>query len=60
MTQNQFIKSLYHLFSALLILFIAFRVNNLHSFFKGMLIFVAIFHIYDVWWFFNNDGNAPI
>jgi hypothetical protein len=60
MTQNQIIKSLYHLFAALLLLFIALRVNNIHSILKGMVIFVSIFHIYDVWWFFTHDGSAPI
>jgi hypothetical protein len=60
MTNNQIVKSAYHLFSALLLLFVVFFVKNIHSILKGMLIFVSIIHIYDVWWFFNFDGNAPI
>jgi hypothetical protein len=60
MTPNQIVKSVYHLFAALLLLFVAFRVKNMQSILKGLLIFVSISHIYDVWWFFNHDGNAPI
>jgi len=60
MTQNQIVKSLYHLLAALLILFIALRVKNIHITVKILLIAISIFHFYDVWWFFKNDGNAPI
>jgi len=60
MTQNQILKSVYHLFATFLLLFVVFRVKNVNFILKGMLIFVAIFHMYDVWWFFNEDGNAPI
>jgi len=60
MNQNQIFKSSYHLLAALLLLYIAFNVMKLHIVFKVLLVLVAIFHLYDVWWFYNNDGNAPI
>jgi hypothetical protein len=60
MTPNQIVKSAYHFFAAVLLLFVAFRVKNLQYILKGLLIFVSVFHMYDVWWFLNDDGNAPI
>ena len=60
MTKNQIIKSAYHLLAALLLLFLVWTVKNIHISIKILVIAISIFHFYDVWWFFKNDGNAPI
>ena len=60
MTSNQIFKSSYHLFAAILLLYIVFYFTKLNIFLKVLLFLVAFFHLYDVWWFYNNDGNAPI
>lgn len=59
MNQNQIIKSSYHGLTFLFLLYLAItlKVNTL---IKLLLIFIAIFHAYDTYWFFNNTGNAPI
>lgn len=60
MSNNQIIKSIYHLIVAILLLFITFTIKNIHIVLKGMLVIAAIFHIYDVWWFLHYDKDAPI
>ena len=60
MNQNQIFKSSYHLLAALLLIYIVFNFIKLHVFLKVMLLIVIVSHLYDVWWFYNNDGNAPI
>jgi hypothetical protein len=60
MNQNQIFKSSYHLIAALLLLFIIFNESKLHIIIKILLAIVTFCHLYDVWWFYNNDGNAPI
>jgi hypothetical protein len=57
---NQIIKSSYHLFASLFLFYLAFFIKNLSIIIKIILVFIALFHLYDTWWFFNNDGNAPI
>ncbi len=60
MTPNQIFKSSYHLLASLLLFYIIFNIIKLHIVLKVMLVIVAVSHLYDVWWFYNNDGNAPI
>ena len=61
MNSNQIIKTTYHLFATLFLLYIAFYTIKLHIIIKIILIFLAIFHLYDTWWFFTHEkGNAPI
>jgi len=60
MNQNQIIKSSYHLFATLFLLYLVFFIKNMPLFCKIILLLLAIFHLYDTWWFFNNTGNAPI
>jgi len=61
MNTNQIIKTSYHLFATLFLIFLAFYIKNLNLLIKIILIFLAIFHLYDTWWFLNNEkGNAPI
>lgn len=61
MNSNQIIKTSYHLFATIFLLYLAFYIKNLNLFIKFILIFLAIFHLYDTWWFLNNEkGNAPI
>ena len=54
------VKSSYHFLAAFLILYIIFKIIKSHFILKSLLFLIAVFHLYDVWWFLNNDGNAPI
>jgi hypothetical protein len=59
MNSNQIIKTSYHLFATLFLIYLVFYIKNLYI--RIILIFLAIFHLYDTWWFLNNEkGNAPI
>ena len=59
MNQNQIIKTSYHLFATIFLLYLAIKSDNLII--RLILIFLAIFHLYDTYWFLNNSkGNAPI
>lgn len=60
MNQNQIIKSSYHLFATLFLLYLAFFIKSIPLFCKIILLLLVVFHLYDTWWFFNNTGNAPI
>ena len=60
MNQNQIIKSSYHLFATLFLLYLIFFIKNIPLLCKIILLLLSIFHLYDTWWFFNNSGNAPI
>lgn len=59
MTPNQIIKSLYHAFAFIILFYIAFNVK-LPNYQKYTLLFIGIFHAYDMYWFFNNTSDAPI
>jgi hypothetical protein len=59
MNLNQIIKTSYHLFATFFLLFLIFYIKN--KYIRIILLFLAIFHLYDTWWFLNNEkGNAPI
>lgn len=59
MNTNQIIKTSYHLFATLFLLFLVYYIKNIYI--RIILIFLAIFHLYDTWWFcLNEKGNAPI
>ena len=60
MSKNQIIKTSYHFFCFVFLLSIALLLKNINIIIKILLIFISIFHLYDTWWFLNNDGNAPI
>jgi hypothetical protein len=60
MNQNQIIKTSYHLFATLFLLYLVIYIKSLNNICKVILVFLAIFHLYDTWWFLNNEGNAPI
>lgn len=60
MNQNQIVKTSYHLFATLFLLYLVFFIKEIPMICKIILIFLAIFHLYDTWWFFYNSGNAPI
>lgn len=57
-SNNQIIKFSYHLFASLFLLYLSFK--NLNIIFKIILIILSLIHLYDCWWFYNNDGSAPI
>jgi len=59
MTQNQIIKFSYHFLVAIFLLYVIFTQDlNIHII--SIFVFIIIFHLYDSWWFYNNDGFAPI
>ena len=58
MNQNKIIKTSYHFLATIFLLYLAFTLKNIYI--RLVLIFLAIFHLYDTWWFLNNEGNAPI
>ena len=59
MNLNQIVKTSYHLFATLFLVFLIFYIQN--KYIRFILLFLAIFHLYDTWWFLNNEkGNAPI
>jgi hypothetical protein len=59
-SNNQIIKSSYHLFVSLFLIYLIFFIKNLSLTIKIIITFISLFHLYDTWWFLNNDGNAPI
>ena len=68
MLMNKIIKSTYHTFALIIILFVAILLmkykcitnKRLNLIISISLILIAIFHAYDVWWFYNKEGPAPI
>lgn len=60
LSQNQIIKSTYHLFATIFLLYLAFFIKYNNRIIPSILFLLAFFHAYDTWWFFTNDGNAPI
>jgi len=58
MDQNKFIKTSYHLFATLFLVYLAFNFDNIGI--QLLILFLAIFHFYDVYWFMSCEGNAPI
>jgi len=59
-SNNQIIKFSYHLFVAIILLYLAFNVVNIHLILKLLLVIFALIHLYDCWWFYNHHKNAPI
>jgi hypothetical protein len=57
---NKVIKTSYHFFATIFLLYLAKNLQNYHIFFNITLIFLSIFHLYDTWWFLNYDKDAPI
>jgi hypothetical protein len=58
-SQNQIIKGSYHLFASIFLFYLLF-LKNINITIKIILLVLIIFHLYDSFWFYNNDGNAPI
>jgi len=56
---NKIIKFFYHLFTALF-LFNLSQINEISQQTKYILYIISIFHLYDTYWFYNYDTNAPI
>lgn len=54
------IKFSYHLFCFLFLLYIALFLLPSYKYIQYGLFFIAFTHLYDSWWFYNNNGNAPI
>jgi TRAP-type mannitol/chloroaromatic compound transport system permease small subunit len=60
MNTNKIIKTSYHLFASLFLLFLVYSLDEYNVIIRILLLLIAIFHIYDTWWFLHNEGNAPI
>ena len=68
MNANKIIKSTYHSFALLILLFVAitflcrpyFTNKRINIFIIVSLVLIALFHAYDVWWFYYKEGPAPI
>ena len=58
MNKNKMIKIFYHLFAAIILLYLAQKQTT--KYLTYSLLFISLFHFYDTIWFFNNEGNAPI
>lgn len=56
---NKVVKFSYHLFTAIF-LFNLTKLNNITQLNKNILYMISLFHLYDTWWFYMNDSNAPI
>jgi hypothetical protein len=60
MNNNKIIKFSYHLISFLFLLYLSFFLKNISLFIRFGLLFISVFHLYDTWWFYKYDANAPI
>ena len=56
---NKVIKFSYHLFTAIF-LFNLTQLNNMSEINKYILCIISLFHLYDTYWFYKYDKNAPI
>lgn len=59
LSTNKIIKFSYHLF-ATLFLFNLTKLNEISQQTKYILYIISIFHLYDTYWFYTYDKNAPI
>ena len=59
LSTNKIIKFSYHLFTALF-LFNLTKLNGISQQSKYILYIISIFHLYDTYWFYKYDTNAPI
>jgi hypothetical protein len=58
---NQIVKIAFHLFAFGLMLYLATnKAFRLPVPARIALVAISLAHAYDTWWFFNQDGNAPI
>ena len=55
LTNNQIIKSSYHLSASVFLLSFGFCSNFNDITIKIILIVLGVIHLYDTLWFFNND-----
>ena len=51
---------LYHLFVALFLLGCALCIQHIPFIIRIILLFIAIIHLYDCWWFYAYDKDANI
>ncbi len=59
LTTNKIIKFSYHLFTAIF-LYNLTKLNNIPEKSKYILYIICMFHLYDTYWFYKYDKNAPI
>jgi hypothetical protein len=57
---NKLIKLIYHLFSFIFLSYLSIYLKFVSWTIRIGLLFIALFHLYDTWWFYNFDKNAPI
>ena len=56
---NKIIKFSYHLFTAIF-LYNLTNNNSISQQYKYILYIISLFHLYDTYWFYNYESNAPI
>jgi len=54
------VKIVYHALACLLLVHVAVVLARRRLLVACCLIAIAVFHAYDVWWFFNQKDPAPI
>ena len=57
-TTNRIVKTTYHFIAFCFLIYLAIIMKQVLL--KIPLIFFALFHLYDTWWFLTHEGNAPI
>lgn len=57
---NRIVKFVYHFIAFLFLVYLAYYVKDLSVYGRSGLVFIAAFHLYDTWWFYEYTVNAPI
>lgn len=57
---TRIVKFTYHFSAFLFLLCLAYYVKDLSIYSRSGLLFIAAFHLYDSWWFYEYTVNAPI
>jgi hypothetical protein len=50
----------YHTFCFVFLLYLGLFLQCMGLFSKTLLIIIAFIHLYDAWWFYNHNSDAPI
>ena len=56
---NKMIPFYYHLFCSVFLIYLSF-FSCLNWFIRSFLFYIGLIHLYDCWWFYKYDKDAPI
>lgn len=56
---NKTIQFYYHLGCSLFLVYLSF-FSCLNWFIRSFLFYIGLIHLYDCWWFYKYDTDAPI